>query len=177
MRRTILALLMLLSITFCCSSPAFSAQEPQGAEENQFDTIKERLGELRLGLPEKDVEGFISCKQPKKSKEVYEAATGEYVQEWKYAECGVELKMGSERKAGPKVIESITIRSPSKLVTSRGIHVGSTEGEVMKAYGQYRDNEESKKGKQFVAGSIYDGMIFDFKDGKVVSIFLGAAAE
>lgn len=177
MCRTILALVMLLSITFCYSSPAFSAQELQGAEENQFDTSKELLGGLRLGLPEKDVAGSISCNQPKKSKEVYEAATGEYVQEWKYPKCGVELKMGSERKKGPKVVESITITHPSTLVTSRGIHIGSTDGEVMNAYGRYRDKEESKKGKQFVAGSIYDGMIFDFKDGKVVSIFLGAAAE
>ena len=85
--------------------------------------------------------------------------------------------MGSERKAGPKVVESITIKSPSKLVTSRGIHIGSTEGEVIQAYGQCRDQETSKKGEQLVAGSIYDGMIFNFKDGKVVSIFLGAAAE
>jgi hypothetical protein len=168
---------MLLSITFCCSSPAFSAQGPQGAEENQLDTSKERIGEFRLGLPEKDVTSKIPCKQPKKGKEVYEGATGAYVQDWKYAECGIELKMGSERKKGPKVVESITIKSPSTLVTSRGIHIGSTEGEVMKAYGQYRDKEESKKGKQFVAGSIFDGMIFDFKDGKVVGIFLGAAAE
>jgi len=32
-------------------------------------------------------------------------------------------------------------------------------------------------GKIFVAGSIYGGAIFNLKDGKVVQIFIGAAAE
>ena len=44
-------------------------------------------------------------------------------------------------------------------MTSSGIHIGSTESEVIKAYGRYRDQESTKKGKRFVAGSIYDGMI------------------
>lgn len=177
MCRGIPAFMMLLWVAFFYGSPAFSAQEPQEVRESQFDTSKEQIGELRLGLPEKDIVAKISCKQPKKSKEELEGATGEYVQDWKYPECGMELKMGSESRKGPKVVKSITVTSSGKLSTSRGIHIGSTEGDVMKAYGQYRDQEESKKGKQFVAGSIYEGMIFDFKNGKVVRIFLGAAAE
>jgi hypothetical protein len=177
MHRGIPAFVMLLSIALCCFAPALSAQERQDTEDGQFDTSKERIGELRLGMPEKDIAVKIPCKQPKKSKEELEGATGEYVQDWKYAECGIELKMGSERKRGPKIVQSISVTGPSKLVTSGGIHIGSTEAEVTKAYGPYRDQEMSRKGEQFVAGSVYDGMIFDFKDGKVVRIFLGAAAE
>lgn len=175
MFRCVLAvILMFTSIAFL--SLAWSA-DSQGTKESQFDTGKQQISGLRLGLPEKDVAGIVPCRQPTKGKEVFEGATGEYVQDWVYAECGIELKMGSERTGGLKVVESITITCPSKFVTNRGIHIGSTEGEVIKVYGQYRDQEESQKGRQFVAGSIYDGMIFDFKDGKVIRIFLGAAAE
>lgn len=159
--------------------PAWSAQPqgPQGTEGGQFDTQGERIGGLRLGLTEKEVTENIPCK-PQKGKEVFEGATGDYIQMWKHAKCGIVLKMGSNRKSGPKVVASITLTSPSNLVTSRGIHIGSTESEVIKVYGQYRDQDGgTEKGKKFVAGSIFDGMIFDFKDGRVVRIFLGAAAE
>lgn len=176
MFRNIPAVVMLI-LTACYCLPALSAQEAQVSKVSQFDSSKERIGTLRLGMTEIDLTKNIPCK-PRKGKEILEGATGEYVQEWKYSECGIVLKMGSERKGGAKVVQSITITTPSNLVTSRGIHIGSMERELMDAYGRYRDPEEPvKKGKQFVAGSIYDGMIFDLKNGKVVKIFLGAAAE
>jgi hypothetical protein len=128
-------------------------------------------------MAEKDVHANIACK-PKKSKEVFEAATGDYIQTWEYSKCGVELKMSSERKGGSRTVASIAVSSPCNLVTVRGIHVGSTEAEVLEAYGRYQEEDGgTEKGKQFVAGSIYDGMIFGFRDGRVSSIFLGAAAE
>jgi hypothetical protein len=179
MSRHILALTVLFW-TACCIPAAWSAdpiQEQQESADGQFSTGEERIGELRLGLMEKDVPASITCK-PQKSKEVFQAATGEYVQTWKYPECGIVLEMSAERKGGAKVVTSITLTSPGKLATGRGIHIGSTEAEVIKVYGRYRDPEGSgKKGKQFVAGSIYDGMIFGFRNGGVVRIFLGAAAE
>ncbi len=182
----ILVFMILVSIVFYCFSPAPAARGPgpqgagggAGSETEQFDTSKERIGELRLGMPEKDIAGSIPCKQPKKGKEIFEGATGEYVRTWKYPECGIELKLGSERKGGGKKIESITVTPPADLATGRGIRIGSTEGEVVKAYGRYRDRDgDTVKGEKFVAGSIYDGLIFDIKDGKVSGIFLGAAAE
>jgi hypothetical protein len=177
LRRT-LPFVMLISIA-CCCLPAWpaSAEVPQDAGGGQFNTMGERIGVLRLGMPEKGVHANIPCK-PKKSKEVLEAATGEYMQTWKYPECGVKLKMSSERKGGSRTVASITVSSPSKLVTARGIRIGSTEAEVLEAYGRYKEEEDGyEKGNRFVAGSIYDGMIFDFKDGRVVTILLGAAAE
>jgi len=176
--RNTLACMMLVWIA-SYHVPAWSDQPlgPQGIEGGQFDTRGERIGGLRLGLAEKEVTGNISCR-PKKGKEVLEGATGEYVQIWKLAECGIVLKMGSERKGGEKVVESITVTSPCNLVTSRGIHIGSTEEEVIEVYGQYRDEDgQTEKGRKFVAGSIFDGMIFYFRDARVVRIFLGAAAE
>jgi hypothetical protein len=178
MSRQILTFMMLFWVAFLAPL-AWSApvQEQQEGAGGQFNTGDERIGELRLGLMENDVPANIPCK-PQKGKELFQAATGEYVQTWKYPECGIALEMSSERKRGAKVVASITLTSPGKLATGRGIHLGSTEAEVIKVYGRYRDQEGSgEKGKKFVAGSVYDGMIFDFQNGKVVRIFLGAAAE
>jgi hypothetical protein len=175
---TILVVMMQVFLAFCCF-PCWSAQAqgPQGAEGSQFNTSEERIGGLRLGLAEKELARTIPC-APRKGKELLEEATGDYVQTWRYADCGIVLKMGSERKGGSKVIQSITVTSPSDLVTSRGIRIGSTASEVIKVYGQYRDQDSgTDDGKQFVAGSVYDGMIFDFKGGRVFKMFLGAAAE
>jgi hypothetical protein len=178
MSRYILAATMLFWAA-CCTPAVWSApvQERQEGAGSQFNTGEERIGGLRLGLGEKDVPANIPCK-PEKGKEVFQAATGEYVQTWKYSGCGMVLEMSAERKGGAKVVLSITLTSPGKLATGRGVHIGSTEAEVIKVYGRYRDPEGSgEKGIQFVAGSIYDGMIFDFQNGRVVRIFLGAAAE
>lgn len=48
-----------------------------------------------------------------------------------------------------------------------------------KAYGSFEDKENASAAKKnsFVAGSIYGGILFTFKDNKVSSIFFGAAAE
>ena len=147
------------------------------APSSGYDTAKERIGGLRLGLSEKDLASSIPC-APKKLKEIYEGATGDFVQTWQFAACGVVLKMSSPKKGAPKSIAAITIAKPSPFATSRGIRLGSTEQEVLAAYGRYRDTDgDAKKGKRFVAGSIYDGIIFDFQDDSVVRIFLGAAAE
>jgi hypothetical protein len=176
MYRVILTLVMLLSIPLCFL-PSWAAQGLPDSNDSRFDMTKEQIGDLRLGMSEKDLAVRISCKQPQKSKEQLEGATGEYVQDWKCADCGIKLKLGSERRKGLKVVQSVTVTAPCSLPTTRGIHIGSTEDEVLKAYGQYQDRTESKKGRRFLAGSIYEGMIFDFKNGKVVRIFLGAAAE
>ena len=103
--------------------------------------------------------------------------------------------MSSREKAGPKTVLIATAGKGCKLATARGIKIGSTRAEVGKAY---RDVEEKAPGdgpakpgdpepepvpleegeeKNFVAGTIYGGMIFSFKKGKVVEIFLGAGAE
>lgn len=142
-----------------------------------FDTSEERIGGLRLGMTEKALRGRIPC-QPQKDRETFEEATGEYVQTWRFPECGIELKMGSIRKGGGKVVRSIVVVSPSQLRTGRGVRIGSTEAEVIEAYGRFRDPEYDTENKEvFVAGSVYDGLMFDFKEGRVTRIFLGAAAE
>jgi hypothetical protein len=166
-----------MALLLCPSLWFQNAFAQKHAASARFDTAKEKIGGLRLGLSENDTVASIPC-TPKKLKEILEGATGDYVQTWQFAACGIVLKMSSPKKGAPKSISAITLTKPATLATGRGIRIGSTEQEVLAAYGRYRDADgDSKKGKQFVAGSIFDGMIFDFQDGAVVRIFLGAAAE
>ena len=85
--------------------------------------------------------------------------------------------MASMKKGGAKSVLMITAKAPSKLVTRNGAGIGTTEAEIIKAYGTYEDKENSKRGATFVVGSIYGGVIFTFEKGKVSEIFFGAAAE
>jgi len=177
-RIIILLLMPLISAVGFIST--VQAAEPMGKKDDkpvQFSMNDEQIGGLRIGMSEKELASSIAGK-PIKGKEIFEGATGEYVQAWKYPGLGIELKMGSETKGGAKRVESITLTGPGSLATRAGIQIGSTEEEVIRAYGKYRDRDGgTRKGKSFVAGSIYDGLIFNFRNGKVVEIFLGAAAE
>ena len=142
---------------------------------NEFPYDKEQVGKLHLGLSEKEVKQIIPDK-PTRGPDELMGADGAYHQEWKYAAAGISLDMASEKKGGPKSIDSISVTSPSKLQTQRGIGIGSSEAEVAKAYGPFRNAEDSTP-ERFVAGSNFGGVIFDFQQGKVSGIFIGAAAE
>jgi hypothetical protein len=144
---------------------------------DEFSLLKEeRIGDLRIGYSEKEVIKTITCVLKRGPEELW-AADGAYHQKWKYAGCGITLDMVSEKKGGPKSIGSITIVKPSNLSAKRGIRIGSSEQEVMNAYKSYWNKEDSEHFGRFVAGSIYGGLIFHIENGKVSSIFLGAAAE
>lgn len=150
-------------------SPAFAADEFALLHE-------ERIGQLRIDLPEAEVGKIIDCPLQQGPEELW-GADGAYHQQWVYADCGLTLGMVSEKKGDPKTIESITLIRPGALTTRRGIRIGSTEQEVMKAYESSWNREDSHHFGMFVGGSIFGGLMFDFEKGKVSRIFLGAAAE
>ena len=164
MRSLLLAVLLCLGITL----PAYCLEEDFAA--------KDSLGKLKLGLSADEVIKTLG-KPASKGKDVEWEAIGEFVQEWKFPDQGINLNMTSAKKGGAKKVLMITATAPSKLATARGITIGSPEAAVKKAYGSVRDEEQSVAGKTFVAGSVYGGVIFQFKDGKVSEIFIGAAAE
>jgi|WetSurMetagenome_2_1015567.scaffolds.fasta_scaffold156005_1 hypothetical protein len=144
------------------------------AEEFPYD--KEQIGKLHIGLSERAVKQIIPG-QPARGAEKLWGADGQYHQEWQYPGGGITLGMVAKKKGGLKSIESITLTSPSTLQTQRGIGIGSTEAEVVKTYGSFRNAEDSRPGELLVAGSIFGGIMFDFKQGRVSRIFVGAAAE
>jgi hypothetical protein len=104
-------------------------------------------------------------------------ATGEFEQEWKFAN-GLSLIMTSTTRSGPQQVGFVIVEPPSKLATRRGIEIGSERQAVERAYGDVREHEGEDDPNSFTAGSTYGGLHFSFDDqGKVNQIFLGAAAE
>ena len=136
----------------------------------------ERIGPLRIGLPAGEVARGIAC-QPRRGPVARWEADGDYHQEWAYPDCGITLAMSAPTPKGAWAIGAITLTRPSPWKTRRGIGIGDTERAVVAAYGRDRSAEDSSPGKNFVAGSVYGGLRVTFKAGRVVQIFLGAAAE
>ncbi|OYW71900.1 MAG: hypothetical protein B7Z37_26495 [Verrucomicrobia bacterium 12-59-8] len=150
-------------------------QGPKSAEAGFKLMEAERLGKLRYEMKAKEVVELCGKAASKGAVELWEAV-GLHMQEWKYSALGLELQMSAEKKGGEQSVFMISATQPCKLATTRGIQIGSTEKEVVKAYGELK-GEETEPGKTFVAGSMVGGVIFTFEDGKVVEIFIGAAAE
>lgn len=135
----------------------------------------EFLGRLRFGLKAKEVVEICGKAAAKGPVEDW-AGVGLRVQKWEYPAQGLELHLSSMKADEEMTVLMIRARQGCSLVTTRGIQMGSTEEEVLKAYGKLR-GEGSKPGEMFVAGSTVGGVIFTFEKGKVVEIFIGAAAE
>lgn len=164
---------------FSSAHPDFAKIETTLSEIHYiFLTLMEResLGPIRLGLSEAQVKVKLPV-EPVISPEVLEEATGSYIQTWDFAGMGIELSMGTYEAGGAKEVYSIDLTSPSTFKTARSIGIDSTEAEVEKAYADEKNVAGSRPGELFVAGSIYGGLLFNFTDGKVSSIFIGAAAE
>jgi len=151
----------------------FMVSTAWAAKEFPYD--KEQLGQMHLGLSAQAVQQLIPGK-PVLGPDELMGADGLYHQEWKYPQAGISLDMTSEKQGGPKSIASISVTGPSTLKTQRGIGIGSSAAAVAKAYGLFRNAEDSTP-ERFVAGSIFGGVIFNFEQGRVSSIFIGAAAE
>jgi hypothetical protein len=136
----------------------------------------ERLGGLRLGLPEKEVLKLLGSPATR-GKLVFQEADGNYVQDWHYPDKGTKLLMSAgEKKSGVKTIANMTASAPCTFATIKGIKIGDAESAARKAYTEHVDREASDPGT-LVVGSIYGGIIFNFTKGKVSRIFFGAAAE
>lgn len=152
----------------------FTGFNARGAVDKWVE--KEALGKLKLGQKAAEVAALVG--QPEsKGKHVEWEATGDWVQKWRYKSQGLTLNMASQSEGGAKALLTITATAPCKLATARGMRIGSTIAEVTEAYGKVQDKEQSVRGKTFVAGSVYGGVIFTFTGGKVSRIFIGAAAE
>ncbi len=168
-----------ISNNFSIKQRSISPSIPDGRlsiANDEFSLMrKEGIGSLRIGLSEAKVKQIINCNL-KREPEQFSQVDGAYHQKWKYADCGIVLVMVSDRQNASKSIYSISTSSPSRLSTNRGIRIGSTKTAVIKAY-KSEWNRGDGESESFVAGSIYGGLIFQFENGKVSQIFLGAAAE
>ena len=144
---------------------------------DEFALLKaERIGPLRVDLPAREVARLIDC-PPHRGPETRWEADSDYHQQWTYPDCGITLDMIATTPKGAQAISAITLTRNSLWKTLRGIGIGDTERAVMAAYGRDRNAEDSAPGKNFVAGSVYGGLMFTFKAGQIERIFLGAGAE
>lgn len=134
------------------------------------------LGPLHLRMSETEVLEAIGEPDSRSDGEVW-GATGFFVQTWFYPTLGIALEMETRIEDEPARVIMMTADEHCKLLTSRGIHVGSGEEEVIAQYGAYQEPDSSASSDSFVAGSIYGGVIFRFTEGLVTGLFFGAAAE
>ncbi len=138
-------------------------------------TDAQRLGDLRLGLESAQLTPLLG-KPSKEGKPLEEGATGLTVKDQTFKKQGVVITLSREKKARVWRVERFVVTAPCPWKTPQGIGIGSSDQQVRKAYSQLLDSE-SQSATQLVVGSIYDGVIFHIKNGKVESIFVGAAAE
>lgn len=110
-----------------------------------------------------------------KSETVILAADGLEHETWSYISKGIELDIVKDKEKQQSVF-SIFINSPSTLKTSKGICIGSTKDEVMKAY---KDDINAKEltADEIVVGTVYNGIVFSMENNKVAWIFIGSASE
>jgi len=168
-----MSILRLLVVALAASVLVISSR----AADGEAMLRRESLGELRLGLPEKDVLKLLG-KPAKQGALILQGADGTYVQDWHYPARGIDLTMtAGEKKTGAKSVTRFTAKAPNNFGTRQGIRIGSPENAVRKAYAAHVDRDSPAAPGTFVAGSIYGGIIFNFEKGKVSRIFFGAAAE
>jgi len=150
----------------------------QAAEpEEDFHVMNsESIGALKISMPAAQVRNLIAD-HPSLGKIEEWGADGKFHQKWTFGALGLEIGMESDSRKSEQTIDSISVKAPSLLQTKRGVHVGSPEADVLKAYQGDISKEDSRPGQQVVAGSIYGGLMFEIKNGVVTDVFLGAAAE
>ena len=137
---------------------------------------KELLFVLNNAL--KDFEIIKMFGEPEeKSESSLWGADGFEHQTWYFKSQGLEIDFIKDATK-TQIVNSINISSPATLKTSKEIGIESTKNDVLIAYKNEINEEESKIDKgMIVAGSIYGGVIFKINNGKVKSIFIGASAE
>lgn len=136
----------------------------------------EGLGELKIDDFAQQVISYLGNPETQSEKVMW-GSDGLYHHTWEYPQQGIKLEMVSETEKGTQQVSSITIGEPSQLKTERNIGIGDSYEKVEKVYKQEKDVDNTITCERFVAGSIYEGIIFSFNEGKVSKIFLGSAAE
>jgi len=136
----------------------------------------ESLGDLRIDIPEKKVIELLGEPEDK-GKQLMSESDALYHQEWRYPQQGIFLDLASASTDDKQRVASIRAGLHSTLKTTKGIKVGDSFSAVNKAYGGQLDTDNSDPPFTLLAGSLYDGVLFSFEEGKIIQIFLGATAE
>lgn len=139
-----------------------------------FDTADEEIGGwIKLGTSGNLIKKHIDSLSIS-TKDSISAVNGNYQEQW--GAEGYLFYMEAEKQGAELYVVGVDVVMPSTAKTSKGIGIGATKAEVLRQYGKYVDKAFTTP-DVIVAGSVYDGLIFTMKEGRVVQLFLGAAAE
>lgn len=134
----------------------------------------EAIGSLKYGLTGKEVLALLGEPSEKSKLEVM-GYDGNKHQTWYYKTQGIDLEMVGDTE---QRIETLEIRGPCTLKTSRSIGLGSSKEEVLTSYKNEIDlSDPDADSDVLIAGTIYGGLFFKIEDNRVTSIFVGAGAE
>lgn len=135
----------------------------------------EALGELKYGLEDKEIIRIIGAAESTSEATVWGADEMEH-QTWIYKSKGIELDM--IRNGENQKVDMITVRYPCDLKTKENIGIGSSKEEVINAYNDLINQEESNVDQGIiVVGSVYGGVLFSMENNVVSEIFIGASAD
>lgn len=142
-------------------------------DEIGFELLKsESIGDLKIGLSGLKTIELIGEPDERSKAEKWEA-DGETHQNWLYTKEGITLEMIGE---GDQIINSISIIAPCQFKTKKLIGIGSSKEEVLKEYNVAIDRSAGES-DNITVGTVYGGLMFNFENGKVNSIFIGSSAE
>lgn len=150
-------------------------------EETDLFTLGEALiksdgvGAIKINMSESDLVEAIGEPKAKSSPEFW-GADGLNHSDWDYEGKGLVINMAESPETKTYIVFSIKAIEPCTLKTARGIAIGDTKAEVLKAYAKEYDAASSDE-YSLVLGSVFGGMIISVDGGVVVEIFVGAAAE
>jgi hypothetical protein len=152
--------------------------EPTPTEEEEGDLMTtERIGPLKIGKTALEIQKEIGNPEQRTKFEI-SPVDGLNHQTWTYDKQGIELGMIKDDQ-GAIILNSYKIYVSCIYETSRGIHLGSLDTEVLENYKNYiaSDDHEAEDDASIIAGSVYGGVIFEITAGVVTRIYVGAAAE
>ena len=133
----------------------------------------ENADRLRLGMTEREVIDALGEPEVREKPRIWMSDAVEHIY-WRYPSKGIDINFVSNT-VGRKVY-LFRLQSPCGFQTRKGIHIGSSRNEAIKAY---RNEIEDTNGtpETLVAGTLYGGVILSFTNGLVNEIFIGPAEE
>ncbi|MCB9551920.1 MAG: hypothetical protein H6705_08560 [Myxococcales bacterium] len=158
------------------AAPA-AAGAPCGVEDDQcrVDRLGDvTLGPLRAGLSR---EALIAAfgEPATRSAPEEEGASGEWLTIWTWPAAGVSVTLSAPTEDGVPTARDFTVEAPFAGKTDRGIGIGAEIAAVRAAYADTLDPRASPE--SLIAGSVYGGVFFTVRAGRVTGIFVGAGAE
>jgi hypothetical protein len=135
---------------------------------------KEKIGEIKRGTK---LDKLIDLygEPDERSEPIFSDVDGETYQGIEYNKKGISITC-IMRSDSTREVAMIEIKEPCELKTSKNIGIGSTFEEVKNAYKGFINAADSDP-ETIIVGSVYGGLVFNFKNNKVTRVFIGPSAE